>query len=143
MSFPLFSSFLTLFEGNTLGRWAKHFVLTGGSKQGRGERLKWLFAVVQDLEVLRNYDLCFHLSSFATWELMPDIAKQSKVDIDGMLEVVRRYGDRKFWNGQYQDAMKEALQIKAVPSTLATATETNKPCIPLLVYHSNLSEQLV
>jgi hypothetical protein len=117
-------------------------VLTGGSKQGRGERLKWLFALVQELEALRNFDLCFHLSSFATWELMPDIGKQSKVDIDGMLEVLRKYGDRKFWNGQYQDAIKEALQSKPAASISAAANETLKPCIPLLVYHSNLSRKL-
>jgi hypothetical protein len=117
-------------------------VLTGGSKQGRGERLKWLFALVQELEALRNFDLCFHLSSFATWELMPDIGKQSKVDIDGMLEVLRKYGDRKFWNGQYQDAIREALQIKPAASVSAAAHETLKPCIPLLVYHSNLSRKL-
>ena len=107
--------------GNTLGRWTKYFVLSGGSKQTRGERIKWLFQVVQELEALRNYDLCFHMSVFATWELMPEIAKQAKVDLNSMLEVLVRFGDRKFWNGPYQKALAEKQSMVA-----------------LLVYHSNL-----
>jgi hypothetical protein len=107
--------------GNILGRWTKLFVLSGGSKQVRGDRLKWLYQVVCELEHLRNYDLCFHMSAFATWELMPDIAHQSKVDIDSMLEVLRKFGDRKFWNGGYQKALQQKESM-----------------IPLLVYHSNL-----
>jgi hypothetical protein len=121
-------------------------VLKGGSKQVRGERLKWMFALVQELEVLRNFDLCFHLSTFATWELMPDIAQQAKVDLDAMLEVVKRYGDRKFWNGPYQEALQEATAVAAATAPLrssvtlsgAEVAAVGKPCIPLLVYHSNL-----
>ncbi len=106
--------------GNTIGRWAKQFVLKGGSKNVRGDRLKWLFALVQELELLRNFDLAFHFSGAFAWELMPDIAKQAKVDLDAMLTVVKRFGDKKYWSGPYFQAMAE-------PHSL----------IPLLVYHSN------
>jgi hypothetical protein len=119
--------------GNTLGRWTKFFILKGGSKQGRGERIRWMFSLVQELEALRNFDLCFHLSTFATWELMPDIAQQAKVDLSAILEVVKRYGDRKFWNGQYHEALQEATQIRQL-----NAGDAPRPCIPLLVYHSNI-----
>ncbi len=56
------------------------------------------------------------------WELLPDLAKQSKVDLDkDMYPLVKRYGDRKFWNGIYAQRLADAEAL-----------------IPLLVYHSNL-----
>lgn len=136
--------------GNILGRWTKHFVLKGGSKQGRGDRIRWLFALVQELELLRNFDLCFHLSAFATWELMPDIAQQAKVDLGPILDVVKRYGknkiflcfikkknnfagDRKFWNGGYHEALQEVMRGLG-----KGADAPPRPIIPLLVYHSNI-----
>lgn len=71
---------------------------------------------------MRNYDLCFHLSGALLWELLPDLAKQSKVDLEkDIYPQVKKYGDRKFWNGAYSQRLAESEAV-----------------IPLLVYHSNL-----
>jgi hypothetical protein len=72
---------------------------------------------------------------------MPDIARQAKVDLGPILEVVKRYGDRRFWNGAYQEAMLEATQQGRTPEALKSPAQPElhrQPCIPLLVYHSNL-----
>lgn len=106
--------------GNTLGRWAKEFVLRGGTKSVRGTRIQWLYQLILELELLRNFDLAFHLSGALAWELMPDLAKQSKVDLDSMLAHVKRFGDKKYWTGIYQKALADQESM-----------------IPLLVYHSN------
>ncbi len=116
--FPRVAEFVDF--GNTAGRWAKEFVLRAGTKAARGERLRWLYALIQELELLRNFDLAFHFSGALAWELMPDIAKQAKVDLDAMLVTVKRFGDKKFWTGPYTKAIAEQQSM-----------------IPLLVYHSN------
>ncbi len=121
-SFELFPNVAEFVDfGNTLGRWGKEFVVKGSSKAVRGARIRWLYQLLQELEGLRNYDLCFHLSGALLWELMPELAKQAKVDLEAMFATVKRFGDRKFWNGAYLQRLAE-----------------DQALIPLLVYHSNL-----
>lgn len=77
--------------------------------------------MLNELDALRNYDLCFHLSGALLWELLPELAKQSKIDLEkDIYPTVKKYGDRKYWNGPYTQRLQEAEAI-----------------IPLLVYHSN------
>ncbi len=121
-SFELFPNVAEYVDfGNTLGRWGKELVVKASSKSARGQRIRWLYQVLQELEALRNYDLCFHLSGALLWELMPELAKQAKVDLEAMFPTVKRFGDRKFWNGAYSQRLQEEQAV-----------------IPLLVYHSNL-----
>jgi hypothetical protein len=121
-SFELFPNVAEYVDfGNTLGRWGKEFVVKASSKAARGQRIRWLYQVLQELEALRNYDLCFHLSGALLWELLPEIAKEAKVDLEAMFPTVKRFGDRKFWNGVYAQRLQDEQSV-----------------IPLLVYHSNL-----
>lgn len=123
LSFELYADVAEFVDfGNTLGRWGKECIVRASSRAVRASRIRWVFQVLQELDALRNYDLCFHLSGALLWELLPDLAKQSKVDLEkDIYPQVRKYGDRKFWNGAYSQRLAE-------PEAL----------LPLLVYHSNL-----
>jgi hypothetical protein len=123
LSFELYADVAEFVDfGNTLGRWGKECIVRASSRGARATRIRWIYQVLLELDALRNYDLCFHLSGSLLWELLPDLAKQSKVDIEkDIYPQVKKYGDRKFWNGQYAARLSE-----------------DQALIPLLVYHSNL-----